>query len=104
MNADPLGMEDFPAPLSDAESADQLRRLELSFRRHGIGFWAVEIRDGEPLIGFVGLSPVDPTLSFAPAVEIGWRLAKEHWGLGLAHEAANASLEYGFRSLGLDEI
>lgn len=104
INADPLVMEHFPAPLSDAESADQLRRLELSFRRHAIGFWAVEIRGGEPLIGFVGLSPVDPTLAFAPAVEIGWRLAREHWGLGLAHEAASASLEYGFCSLGLEEI
>jgi RimJ/RimL family protein N-acetyltransferase len=104
MNADPLVMEHFPAPLSEAESADQLRRLELSFRRHGIGFWAVDIKGGEPLIGFVGLSPVDPTLPFAPATEIGWRLARKHWGIGLAYEAACASLEYGFRSLELQEI
>ena len=104
MNADPLVMEHFPAPLSREESANMLRRLELSFRRHGIGFWAVEVRDGEPLIGFVGLSPVDPALAFAPAVEIGWRLTKEHWGLGLAHEAATAALEYGFRSLELEKI
>lgn len=104
MNADPQVMEHFPATLTEEESAEQLRRLELSFRRHKIGFWAVEIKDGEPLIGFVGLSPVDPGFPFAPAVEIGWRLAREHWGLGLAHEAAGAALEYGFDRLELREI
>jgi RimJ/RimL family protein N-acetyltransferase len=97
-------MEHFPAPLSAAESADLLRRLELSFNRHGFGFWALEAVGEGSLIGFVGLSPVERSLPFAPAVEIGWRLALEHWGQGLALEAAQAALRYGFQTLGQGEI
>jgi RimJ/RimL family protein N-acetyltransferase len=37
-------------------------------------------------------------------VEVGWRLAHEHWGHGYATEAARAALEYGFTDVGLTEI
>jgi ribosomal-protein-alanine N-acetyltransferase len=102
--ADPLVMEHFPAPLSAEESVDLLQRLELSFQRHGFGFWAVEVLGEGHLIGFVGLSPVEGSLSFAPAVEIGWRLAREYWGLGLAFEAARVALRFGFEELAQREI
>jgi RimJ/RimL family protein N-acetyltransferase len=39
-----------------------------------------------------------------PAVEIGWRLAVEHWCKGYATEGARAALTYGFETLHLDEI
>ena len=39
-----------------------------------------------------------------PAVEIGWRLAADHWGQGYATEAARAVLAYGFERLALPEI
>jgi ribosomal-protein-alanine N-acetyltransferase len=41
---------------------------------------------------------------FTPAVEIGWRLAREHWGKGYATEAARAALAFGQTELDLDEI
>jgi RimJ/RimL family protein N-acetyltransferase len=41
---------------------------------------------------------------FTPCVEIGWRLAYDHWGRGYAPEAARASLGFGFETVGLDEI
>lgn len=37
-----------------------------------------------------------------PAVEIGWRLRREHWGQGYATEAARALLDYGLTEAGLD--
>jgi RimJ/RimL family protein N-acetyltransferase len=39
-----------------------------------------------------------------PCVEIGWRLAREHWGQGYATEAARAWLAHGFEVLELAEI
>ena len=39
-----------------------------------------------------------------PAVEVGWRLAKEHWGNGYATEAARTAIDYGFGTAGMDEI
>ena len=39
-----------------------------------------------------------------PCVEIGWRLAAKHWGLGYATEGARAVLEFGFEALRLGEV
>ena len=41
---------------------------------------------------------------FTPCVEVGWRLAREHWARGYATEAASKALAHGFGPLGLDEI
>src|SRR5471030_2361741 len=55
LNADPAVMEHFPQPLDQAESDAMVGRLEEHFERHGFGFWAVELKDGGPFIGMVGL-------------------------------------------------
>ncbi|MEA3178556.1 MAG: hypothetical protein QOI59_2079 [Gammaproteobacteria bacterium] len=55
-------------------------------------------------IGFVGLWVPSFTSHFTPCVEIGWRLAKEHWGNGYATEAAVACLRFGFENLTLQQI
>jgi RimJ/RimL family protein N-acetyltransferase len=104
MNADPAVMEHFVAPHSRTQSAAMLERLQDGFRRQGYGFWAVELPGTAPLIGFIGLAPVPAQMPFAPAVEAGWRLAREHWGQGLATEGAQAAIDYGFGPLGLHEI
>ena len=41
---------------------------------------------------------------FTPCVEVGWRLAREHWRLGYATEAARRALRFGFEEVGLSEI
>jgi ribosomal-protein-alanine N-acetyltransferase len=55
-------------------------------------------------IGIVGLARPDFEAPFMPAVEVGWRLAAEHWGQGYATEAAQGVLAFGFERLGLPEI
>jgi RimJ/RimL family protein N-acetyltransferase len=37
-------------------------------------------------------------------VEVGWRLAREHWGRGYATEGARAALGHGLGTLGLAQI
>ena len=39
-----------------------------------------------------------------PAVEIGWRLARDAWGQGLATEGARAALRFGLSELELARI
>jgi ribosomal-protein-alanine N-acetyltransferase len=60
-------------------------------------------REGS-FIGFVGLSVPSFDAHFMPAVEVGWRLARETWGHGFATEAARAAIRDGFEHLGLSEI
>lgn len=104
LNADPAVMEHFPSTLSRAQSDAVVDRIEADFEERGWGLWAVELREAGSFIGFVGLNPANFDAPFTPAVEIGWRLARERWGHGYATEGARAALEFGFETLALDEI
>ena len=84
LNADPDVMRFFPAPLSRVESDALARRLQRGIAERGFGLWAAEAH-------------------FTPAVEIGWRFAREFWGNGYATEAAGAVMEYAFAQLSLTE-
>ena len=104
MNADPRVMEFLPSPLSVEESNRLADRIEEHFERHGFGLCAVETRADGKLAGFVGLNIPSFEVHFTPCVEIGWRLAFDYWGLGLATEGARAVMRYGFDVLKLQEI
>lgn len=39
-----------------------------------------------------------------PGFELGWVLAREHWGKGYAIEGARACLDYAFGPLGRDRV
>jgi len=104
MNADPVVMEFFPA-LQTRESSDAaIAAWEAQFDERGWSNWAVERRDTGEFIGFVGLSVPRRALPFSPCVEVGWRLARDHWGRGFATEAARGALRVGFERVGLEEI
>jgi len=104
MNADPVVMEHFPAPLTRLQTEELVARFERHFDEHGFGLWAVETADEGEFIGFVGLAVPNFEAYFTPAVEVGWRLAAPHWGQGYATEAALEALRFGFEEAGLDEI
>ena len=87
MCADPQVMRYFPAPLSRLESAALIGRVRGHFAEYGYGVWALERKDTGAFIGFTGLMNVSFEAPFTPAVEIAWRLAPEHWGLGYANKA-----------------
>ncbi|HEV3342818.1 MAG TPA: GNAT family N-acetyltransferase [Pirellulales bacterium] len=104
LNADPRVMEFFPKVLSREESDQRAAQVAEHFERHGFGSWAVEVKRGAEFIGFVGLNVPTFTAHFTPCVEIGWRLAYEHWNQGYATEAARAAVAYAFDELQLGEI
>jgi RimJ/RimL family protein N-acetyltransferase len=104
LNADPRVMQHFPAPLSAAETEEMVGRIRAHVAARGFGMWAVEVRGGAPFIGLVGLAVPRFEAHFTPCVEVGWRLAAEHWGRGYATEAARAAVAFGFDRLGLAEI
>lgn len=104
LNADPAVNEFLTGPFTRDESDHVAARIETHFEQHGFGWWAVEIPERVPFIGFVGLSVPHYKAPFTPCVEVGWRLDREYWGQGYATEAARAALKFGFETLKLDEI
>jgi RimJ/RimL family protein N-acetyltransferase len=102
LNADPEAMRYFPSLLGRPESDEMVDRIRAHLAARGFGLWAVEA--GGVFIGFVGLSTPSFEAHFTPCVEVGWRLARAHWGQGYASEAARAAIAFGFDELHLAEI
>lgn len=104
LNADPEVMRFFPKPLTREESDDLATRLAARITERGWGLWACDLVATNEFIGFVGLSIPRWQSFFTPCVEIGWRLARRHWGYGFAPEAARAALDYAFETLSLSDV
>jgi RimJ/RimL family protein N-acetyltransferase len=104
MNADPEVMRHFPAPMTPEASDGFAARVEADMAARGWGLWALETRADGAFIGFTGLQPVSFEAPFAPAVEIGWRLARPAWGKGYATEAAREAVRFAFADLGLEAL
>jgi RimJ/RimL family protein N-acetyltransferase len=104
MNADPRVMEYFPALLTPEESDALMAHIVDHFDRHGFGVFAVEMLESRTFAGFIGLNIPSFDAPFMPAVEVGWRLAFDCWGRGLATEGARAAIQHGFESLGLEGV
>jgi len=104
MNADPEVMRYFPKPMG-CKSSDALADLiRGNMTKHGWGLWAVEVKTGPDFAGFVGLAVPAFKAHFTPAIEIGWRLARDCWGRGYATEGAQAVLTFAFGRLNMAEI
>jgi RimJ/RimL family protein N-acetyltransferase len=104
LSADPEVMRWYPESLDLDGAAAYVERCQAHIERHGYGPWAVEVLGGPSFIGFVGLASPRFKAFYTPAVNISWRLARDHWGRGYATEAARAAVWFGFEQLQLDEI
>ena len=86
MNSDPRVMEYFPSTLSKEKSDQLIKEVQEKIEKGKCGVWAVSLLNIAEFIGFIGLNSIDKSIlpvPFAPAVEIGWRLAFDYWGKGL---------------------
>jgi RimJ/RimL family protein N-acetyltransferase len=104
LNADPEVMRYMTGMLSFQQSVSMIDRIDAEFDQVGFGLWAIELKETGEFAGWVGLHRVPFEAHFTPAVEVGWRLAREHWGNGYAPEGGRAALKFGFEEIGLDEI
>ena len=104
LNADASVMEFQPGVLSREQSDRFFDYIEAQFREHGFCLHATELRRDQRFIGFIGIHVPTLQTAFTPCVEIGWRLAADVWGQGLATEGGHAVLRHSFEMLGLKEI
>jgi RimJ/RimL family protein N-acetyltransferase len=66
----------------------------------GYGLWVVERKSDGAVVGRVGLINSEGW----PALEVGWTLGRAFWGQGYATEAAQAAMNYGFLTQGVDRL
>lgn len=70
------------------------------WQMRGYGMWALELKASGEFIGRAGfLNPEG-----WPGFELGWMLARAHWGKGYALEAARRALAYAFDDLGRERV
>jgi RimJ/RimL family protein N-acetyltransferase len=90
---------------SEAEQQQEIGRIMRWQKERGFTFWAVERKADGELLGFCGLKIADtPGSPIEGMHEIGWRLREDVWGQGYAREAATASLDFAFGTLGADRV
>jgi len=78
-------------------------RIRKRYDDHGAerGFWALERRDGDEIVGATICSPLP---GGDGEHEIGWHIFPSHQGNGYATESGRGAAAYGFEVLGLDEV
>ncbi|CCM77044.1 GNAT family N-acetyltransferase [Rhizobium mesoamericanum] len=105
INSDPDVMEFFAFRRSRVEADSMLDTIRDAIATTGLGFYAVALKETDEPIGFCGLWKPDLE-PFLPTgtIEVGWRLAKRHWGKGYATEAGAAALRHGFTQFNSPEI
>jgi ribosomal-protein-alanine N-acetyltransferase len=70
------------------------------WNEYGLGSWAVVPHGETELAGWNGLQFLPETNE----TEVGYMLGRKFWGRGYSTEGARAGLEFGFRTLGIDQI
>lgn len=87
-------------PWTDEQIQDFVGRQVSLYSARGYCRWKIVEASTGGLIGFCG-----PGMwRDAPDPELGWWLARDHWGRGLATEAARAAFEDAFERIGLNRI
>lgn len=104
MNQDERVMEFMPSCLNTEQTKILCQKIQNHFQKHGFGLYALELKESEQFIGFLGLWEVDFEASFTPAFEIGWRVAYPFWNQGFATEGGRRVLEFAFSDLALPKV
>jgi RimJ/RimL family protein N-acetyltransferase len=90
----------------EPEASERITRRIIPWQQQrGFTFWVVERKEDGELLGFCGIKIAETASAPVEGMfEIGWRLREDAWGKGYAREAAIASLEFAFGTLGAERV
>ncbi len=84
-----------------SEAADLIAIVRKAFAAHQQIQFGLTLRDQDMVIGLLGFNSWD---RYHNRAEIGYDLARAYWGQGLASEAVDALVRWGFERLELHRI
>ena len=87
--------------LSPAEAEELIATLLSEWDRRGFGRFVILDKEAGQFIGLCGWKALEGA---GDKPELLYLLGREHWGRGLAVEAAAACLRYGFAELGMTRV
>jgi [ribosomal protein S5]-alanine N-acetyltransferase len=89
-----------PESRSFADYSDYFKGRITLWMNEQYRLWVMRLHNEDAVIGWVMLRPVNNSKN----IEVGYRLPQSSWGKGYATEATRAVLDYGFNTVGLEEI
>ncbi len=84
-----------------SEAEGLIEEIDESFAQRTKLNWMLTLRSDDVVIGTCTLFHLEPRHRRA---EVGYALRSDHWGRGIATEAATLALDWSFRMLGLHRI
>lgn len=100
MRADPDVMRYIREPQKRDEALNWINLVSSRWEGEKIGFCSLILKETDQFVGWCGLWQLKET----DEIEVGYALFKEFWGRGLALEASEPFLGYGFTDLNLPKI
>lgn len=95
------GGEPGPKNMKAAREEFKYHLMDLYRERRGFRWIVTRKGDGRP-IGTLGYYKWAPSVAYQ--AEMGYDLAKEHWGQGIMTEAMRSVVDFGFEKMGLNRI
>ena len=90
-------------PWSEDETRQFVSNRMSDYERNGWTMWPLMLKEADAFIGYCGFLR-RMYGEYKGEVEIGYALARDAWGRGLAAEAGTTILKYGFESLNFERV
>ncbi len=100
--SDPEVMRFYPATKDRTATEGWIRWSLDSYQQHGIGLWAVILKQGQVFLGDCGLTI--QAIEGRAEVEIGYHIRRDRWSQGFATEAARACRDYAFKAVDVPRV
>lgn len=83
------------------ETKETIERVINQWENKKLVHWGIEYKENRKLIGTIEFVTLDTQHKVA---EIGYAVSQEYWGKGIATEAANEVIKFGFNNINLVRI
>ena len=95
-------MRFFPTRFERKDAEEWIQKNMRRYAEDGVGGWALVLKPDDKFAGYCGL--VRREVDGAKEIEVGYAIARNAQGRGVATEAARACMNYAFTTLGEERV